>query len=150
MKRHLASVLALVVVGMYVAVLAQKSDPEIQKVVDQYLSGFNKGDAKALTALYTSDALRITPDGRFLTGRAAIEKSYVEAFAGPYKGTMLRLQAGTTRALTADVALIEGTYEVTGGSTPVKGRYLNTLVRQAGAWKLASVVTVPEGTTPAK
>ena len=40
--------------------------------------------------------------------------------------------------------MIEGTYEVAGGKLPQRGRYVNTVVRQGGLWRLVSVVTVPE------
>jgi uncharacterized protein (TIGR02246 family) len=149
MKMRAASlVAALVVVGMCVGLTAQKVDPAVEKLAEQYQVAFNKGDAKALAALYTADALRIPVDGTLLTGRSAIEASYVKNLAGPFKGTTLKLMPGKTQSLTSDVALIQGTYEVTGGSAPVRGRYLNTAVRQEGQWRLASVVTVPEAAAP--
>jgi uncharacterized protein (TIGR02246 family) len=143
MKR-IASIAAMVVVVVGSALLAQKSDPAIEKIGQQYEAGFNKGDAKALAALHTADALRVTPDGRLLTGRAAIEKDLVASFTGPFKGTTLTLQQGRTQMLSPDIALLEGTYQVTGGTAPVKGRYLNTAKREGGQWLLASVVTVNE------
>jgi len=42
------------------------------------------------------------------------------------------------------VRIIEGTYEVTGGKMPGSGRYVNTLVREGGQWRLASVVVLPD------
>jgi uncharacterized protein (TIGR02246 family) len=149
MKIRAASLVAvLIVVGMCIELTAQKADPGIEKLAEQYQLAFNKGDAKALAALYTADALRIPLDGTLLTGRSAIEASYNTNFAGPFKGTTLKLSPGKTQSLTSDVALIQGTYEVTGGSAPVRGRYLNTVLRQDGQWKLASVVTVPEAGAP--
>ena len=122
----------------------------VMQLARSYEQAFNKGDVKTIALLYTADALRITPAGQFLTGRAAIENSYVEAFGGPFKGARLSLQPGVTRPLTSDVALIEGTFEVTGAGAPVRGRYVNTAVRQGDAWKLASVVTVMEAGGPPK
>jgi uncharacterized protein (TIGR02246 family) len=128
----------------YPAPVAQSSDPALEQLAKDYETAFNKGDAKALAGLYAMDALRVTPMGQLLTGRLAIEQDYLTNLAGPFKGTKLLLHPGRTQALTADVALIEGTYEVTGGKAPVKGRYLNTATKQGGRWRLASVVTVPE------
>jgi uncharacterized protein (TIGR02246 family) len=124
-----------------VALAAQKPDAEIQKLADSYQAAFNKGDAKALTA-HTAGSLRVTPAGKLLTGRAEIEKDFAESFAGPFKGAKLTLSAGRTQTLKPDVALSEGTFAVA-GPTPLQGRYLNTLVREGGQWRLASVVTVP-------
>jgi uncharacterized protein (TIGR02246 family) len=130
----------------YPAPVAQKSDPSLEQLARDYQTTFNKGDAKALAAFYATDALLVTPTGQLLTGQAAIEQNYLTSLAGPLKGTKLLLHPGKTQTLTADVALIQGTYEVTGGPTTVKGCYLNTVVKRAGQWRLAGVVTVPEQT----
>jgi len=135
---------ALAIAGLsVVAVGAQKPDPDAQKLADQYIAAFAKGDTKALTALYTADATRLGPDGQLLTGRAAIEKGYVDGFAGPLKGSTLSLQQGRVQAVTPDVKIMEGRYTVA-GVAPIKGRYVNTIVRRGGAWLLASVVTIPD------
>jgi hypothetical protein len=56
----------------------------------------------------------------------------------------LTLRPGRTQSLTADVAVIEGTYEVAGSGNPAKGRYVNTVMREGKEWRLAVVVTVPD------
>ena len=150
MNLRIASLTMAVVLAMSGGVAGQQPDAEIQKLADQYQAAFNKGDGKGLAALYTTEALRVTPSGQLITGRAAIEKDYLTNLAGPFKGTKLALRPGRTQKLKADVALIEGTYEVTGGSMPITGRYLNTIVREGGQWRLASVVTVPATAAPLK
>ena len=147
--RKILSVAAIVLVTLSAVVSAQKPDPDGAKLADQYVAAFNKGDAKALTALYTADATRLGPDGQLLTGRAAVEKSYMDGFAGPLKGSTLALEQGRTQAITPDVKLMEGRFTVSGATT-LKGRYVNTIVRQSGTWLLASVVTVPDLPPPAK
>ena len=130
----------VVVAGTCVALAAQKADPAIVKLADQYQAAFNKGDAKALAALYTAEALRVTPSGELLAGRAAIGQDYLANLAGPFKGTKLTLRSGRTQTLKPDVALIEGTYEVIGGKTPIRGRYLNTVVQDGGRYERASTL----------
>jgi uncharacterized protein (TIGR02246 family) len=143
MHRRTALVgVAMLLVGV-MASSAQSPAAEIQKVADQYVAAYNKGDAKALAALYTADALRLGAEGQLVTGRAAIEQYHGKNLAGPFKGTKLIVHSGKTQSLTADVAVSEGTYEITGGPAPAKGRYQNTLLRQDGQWRLASVVIVP-------
>ena len=137
------------VLMLCVALAAQKPDPGIQKLADQYQAAFNKGDSKGLAALYTADALRVTPTGNLVASRAAIEKDYAANLAGAFKGAKLTLTPGRTQLLKPDVALIEGTFDVA-GATAIKGRYLNTIVREGGQWRLASVVTVPAAPAPAK
>lgn len=133
----------IVFVGMSLVAGAQKTDPDAQKIADQYQAAFNKADVQAIVALYTADAMRVGPDGQLITGRPAIEKSYVEGFAGPLKGATLTLQQGGSQVVTPEVKLMEGRFSTAGGS-PVKGRYVNTIVRKGGTWLLASVVTIPD------
>lgn len=147
MKRLAASLIVVVAIA-WVAVAAQQTDPEIDKLARSYEAAFNKGDAKAIAALHTADAIRMLPDGQVVTGRAAIEKGIATVFAGEMKGAKLTISAGQTQKLAADVVATTGTFEVAGGKTPGKGRYLNTLKREGGQWLLATVATVeqPSGT----
>ena len=132
---------AMVFLSLSVAVGAQKPDPAAQKLADQYTAAFNKGDSKAIAALYTADATRVGPDGQLIVGRAAVEKIYVDGFAGALKGSTLTLQPGRSQPVTPDVQIMEGRFATT-GVAGVKGRYVNTIVRQGGTWLLASVVTI--------
>ena len=147
MKRCLAVAVAIAALGLSLVGSAQTVDPALQKIPDDYQAAFDKADAKAVAALYAADALRIGPSGELQTGRPAIEKEYTAAFAGPLKGLKLTLRQNASKSVTADVALIQGTDEVTGGAAATKGRYLNTVKREAGHWLLASVVTVPDAVT---
>ena len=138
---------ALMVIGLSVAVSAQKPDADAQKVADDYTAAFNKGDAKAIGALYATDATRLGPDGSWLVGRAAVEKVYADGFAGPLKGAKLTLTPGHSQVVTPDVRVIEGRFAVD-GLAPIKGRYVNTIVRRGKAWLLASVVTITDPPAP--
>jgi uncharacterized protein (TIGR02246 family) len=146
--RKMSWIAAIVLAGLsVVSVGAQKPDPDAQKIIDQYTAAFNKGDAKGVAALYTADATRVGPDGQLLTGRAAVEKSYADGFAGAIKGSTLSIQQGRVQVVTPDVKIMEGRFATT-GAAGVKGRYVNTAVRQGGAWLLASVVTILDPPPP--
>ena len=127
---------------------AQKPDADIEALTRSFEQAFNRADAKGVAALYTKDAVQLTPDGQLLTGQAAIEQHHAKLFAGSAKGAKLALKPGRTHEVTSDVRISEGTYQVTGGSMPGTGRYVNTLVRQGGQWRLASVVVVPATQKP--
>lgn len=149
MKTVLAGVLALVLLAGAGA-SARQADPELDPLLTQYQSAWNKGDAKSLAALYSQNALRMQPTGAPLMGRAAIEQFFIQSFAGAWKGTKLNLKAVATQRVNADVRIQEGTFEVTGGTgAPQRGRYVNTVVREGGQWKLASVAPISD-TPPAK
>jgi uncharacterized protein (TIGR02246 family) len=126
----------------------QTADPAVD-VAKQYEAAYNKADGKAIAALYTADAIRITTGGQLLLGRPAIEKSYVGSFANPHRGTrVITIRVGRSTALKPEVVVSEGTFEITGASQPVRGRFLNTIVRDGGEWRMASIANVPD--TPAK
>jgi uncharacterized protein (TIGR02246 family) len=120
------------------APVEQKADAGVEQLVKDYESAFNKADAKALTALYTDDAIHLGDDNRVISGRAAIEQFNRESLAD--RPPTLTVRPGRTALVTADVAVTEGTYELADGE---RGVYVITAVRRDGQWKLASVVAVP-------
>ena len=142
MKKVIGMVAVLCLVALASA-LGQQADAEMQRVTDQYVAAFNSGDVKALGALHTTDAIRVTQTAQLLVGRAAIEQDFTTGLAGPLKGAKLAVTPGRVQSLNPDARVTEGTYEVTGSGTSLKGRYLNTVVRQGGQWRLASVATIP-------
>jgi uncharacterized protein (TIGR02246 family) len=144
MNNRMAWLALAVALAVCTAASAQSKDADIQKVLDHYQAAFNNADSKAIGALYTADAIRVGPDGQLLSGRAAIEQSYAEGFAGPLKGSTLTIQSGRIQMVTSDVKLSEGRFSAGGSGSPTTGRYVNTLVRQGGQWLLASVVTIPD------
>ena len=148
-KASWITAIVLVALSMAVDVSAQKPDPDAQKLADAYQAAFNKGDAKALAALYAAEATRVGPDAQLIVGRAAIEKLYTDGFAGLLKGSTLALQPGTTHAVTPTVKVMEGRY-TTGGAAAGKGRYINTIIRQGSSWLIASLVTIPDPPAPPK
>jgi uncharacterized protein (TIGR02246 family) len=127
---------------------AQTKDPALDKLVADWSAAFGRGDAKALGSFYTDNAIRVSPDGGTVLGRAAIEKEFAGHFAGPWKGATIKILVGSVQSLGPDTSAAEGTYEVTPKGPdgkalpPVKGRYLNTMVKKNGAWVLASNAAV--------
>lgn len=145
MVRTVVSAALAIVVGIAAGAAAQQVDPEIQKLITQYEDAWGKGDAKAIAALHVADAIRVGNDAQPVVGRDAIEKVFAKNFAGPWKGTKVRIQTARAQTVATDVRVVEGSYEVTGaGPAPLRGRFLNTMVRQQGQWRLASVAAIPE------
>lgn len=141
---------AVLVVGMALGAHAQvkpNADAELKKLADEFAQAWGKGDAKALAALHTQDAIRIPGDGQVVSGRAAIEQNLSQGLSGIWKGSTITITPGQTRQLTADAAVGEGRYQITGGAppagAPASGQYLNTYVRQGGRWLVASSAVIP-------
>jgi uncharacterized protein (TIGR02246 family) len=149
-KTCLVVAVSLAVLGIAAAPAhAQTNDPALDKLATDWTAAYARGDAKALASLYTEDAIRVVESGA-VVGRAAIEKEFSTSFAGPWKGSKIRIAVGRTTSIGPDTAVNEGTYEITGVMgpdgkpvAPVKGRYLNTIVKKNGAWLLASNAAVP-------
>jgi len=152
----LAASVALLGTGLAPA-SAQTKDPALDKLAADWAAAFARGDAKALAGFYTENAVRITPEAGKTIGRSAIEKEFASNFAGPWKGAKITIKVGSTQSLSADIAVNEGTYEVSGIHTPdgkpappVTGSYLNTIVKKDGSWVLASNAAVTPQRPPTK
>lgn len=155
MMRLIPAVSAAVLALGLTTASAQTPDPAVDKLVADWTAAFAKGDSKALAGLYTENAIRVTPDGGRVVGREAIAKEFATAFAGPWKGAKIKIQSGVLHPLGADIAVGEGTYEVSGVRgpdgkpvPPIKGTYVNTLVKKNGAWLLASNAAVLPAAPP--
>jgi len=136
---------------------AQTKDAALDKLAADWTAGFAKADAKALAALYTEDAVRVTPEGGQSIGRAAIEKEFASNFSGPWKGTKITIKVGGLHPVGAGVAVNEGSYEVSGIHGPdgkpapnAMGHYVNTIVKKGDAWIIASNAGIPPQPAPAK
>ncbi|MBA2303682.1 MAG: SgcJ/EcaC family oxidoreductase, partial [Acidobacteria bacterium] len=78
-------------------------EADFKKVADDFSAAWNKGDAAAIAALHTEDALRLNGDGTAANGRAAIQQGMTEALGGVWKGTRLTITAGQSKRVTDDV-----------------------------------------------
>src|SRR5262249_16114947 len=78
--------------------------------------------------------------GRKYKGRAALEKLYAKLFAGQ-KGAKLTLHVSSARLVSPDVALEEGTTEVTpaDGGPSTAAAFSAVLVKKDGEWYFESV-----------
>ena len=123
-------------------------DAELKKIAAAFSQAWAKGDAKAITALHTKDAVRLSGDGApAVQGSAAIEQGIAAALTGPFKGTALVITSNAFRKVTEDTYVGEGTYELTGGTppagVPTRGQYMNVMVRQGGRWLIAATALMP-------
>jgi uncharacterized protein (TIGR02246 family) len=106
---------------------------------EKYVAEYNKGDSKALAALFTEDAEVVEADGRSYQGRDLVEKSFAETFEAE-KGVKIAFEIGPIRFLSKDVAKEEGRTIL----TPVKGAPVSRLytvlyVKKDGRWLISSV-----------
>jgi uncharacterized protein (TIGR02246 family) len=143
----LAAVLA---VGVFVASDRLRADPQERKAEEKeqpanprrtaFIEAFDKGDAKAVAAFWTPDAIYIDQEGREYKGRDAIEKLYEKVFADN-KGGKLSIHVLSSKEVTPDVRLQDGITEVTsaGGGPGSAAHFTAVLVKKDGEWFLQSV-----------
>ncbi len=122
--------------------IGSKSDEQaIRARAKEFLSAVGRGDAKALGDLWTPDGDLVDEQGRSTPARELIEQEAKAASAGPRPP--IKLVATTIRFLTPDVAIEDGTSEVTpkaaASAPPVQGRFTAIWVRRDGKWRLATV-----------
>jgi uncharacterized protein (TIGR02246 family) len=110
----------------------------VRDVVRQYLDARERGDARAVAALFTDDADQLTSSGEWRRGRDEI-----------VRGTLASTQrTGGTRAIAiervrfpaADVAIADGRYDLTDAKGATRRMWSSfVFVRQGGQWRIASI-----------
>jgi uncharacterized protein (TIGR02246 family) len=142
--------LALLVLGVGFMTAQDKTtkDPKreadklaIEKLTKEMIQAFDKRDAAALAAYYTTEAEFIRNDGDPISGRAEIQKAYAEYFRTLKGKTKLEVQSDNLRFPSADSAVAEVTLRLKNDEGEViASSWRNTLLmREGGQWKVAIV-----------
>ena len=133
-----------------------KSDVEneevIRKLYGQFVAAWNKHDPKAMSAMWVEDGDDVEPDGNFAKGRGDVEKLLAMEHSSVMKNSKLALTIDSVWFITANVALVDGTYEVTGVVAPDgkelpprKGRLSSIFLQERDKWWIAaSRLMIPE------
>lgn len=151
MRRSLLVAL-LMAIGFAMPATAQKlSEQEARKAVESiievWVNSAAKKDAAGIAALYTEDAMRVTPDG-ILYGRAAIEKNLAEGLK-VFSNISIKLdrihvlESGAIKS----AGTWSGTVQTPNGPVPANGFWGVTDVRDGNTWK-ASLDTYNMATPP--
>lgn len=110
----------------------------IQSLNDKFAQAFNAGDAAAIAALYTDDAVALPPGGEMMKGRSDIQsfwKGATEQLGGG------KLTTVDVKPLGKEAAREIGTFSFrTKGSQPqdVTGKYVVVWEKVGNDWKLAT------------
>jgi uncharacterized protein (TIGR02246 family) len=139
--RRLLSAFTLTTAVAFGAAAQQTSNQDAWQAGDSVVQAHNKAmqarDAAGVAALYSEDAIFLTPDGP-LYGRAAIEK----AVAGVLKVIITSEPAKLDQVIMIGDALRlrTGSWSVTvqspNGPMPVKGYWSTTDVHDGNSWKI--------------
>jgi uncharacterized protein (TIGR02246 family) len=118
---------------------ARAADREaIHKSSREFVEAFNKGDAKAVAALWTEHGECHEATGEVIAGRAAIEKAFAEFFK-ENPGARIEVLIKSVRFPAADLAVEDGLLRQTRGGKelPATTAYSATHVREGGRWRIA-------------
>ena len=85
-----------------------------------FVDAWNVHDPKAMAAVFAEDADVLNPWGRKATGRAEIEKLFVDEQTGkgPLRDSTMTVESESVRTVTADVAISDAELVVTGAYAP--------------------------------
>jgi uncharacterized protein (TIGR02246 family) len=148
MKIPLVVVLVALTISFALPAFAQQKDTVDQQIIEQlnalpkkFAAAFNNNDGAAVAALYTEDAVYVTPEGP-IYGREAIEKHYVDLFQKLHFSNFISKpdqyhNIGTP----GNEVWVNGEWNNTaqgqnGGPIQLKGYWANIQVREGDDWKI--------------
>jgi uncharacterized protein (TIGR02246 family) len=130
--------------GTPASAVASPLKSELVDVQTAYCDAFNKGDAKTLAALFTSDADWIDDQGTVIRGRAAIQRALQDEIGGQ-KDRSLKLRLDSVRPLGTDVVVGNALSTLSGGDRGAESAaYIAVYVKQEGKWRIALLTETNE------
>jgi uncharacterized protein (TIGR02246 family) len=130
--------LALIAPTPAVAQAPVTDDAAVRAVVDAYSAARDKGDAAALTALFTADADQLVSSGEWRRGREAVVKGSL-ASSQQTQGKRT-FTVDTVRMIAANVAVADSRYEIAQTDGTTRRMWASWLLVKDGAtWKIAAI-----------
>jgi uncharacterized protein (TIGR02246 family) len=141
MSRSRLFAVCLVLLGCTVGGTALADDANlIRQSSEAFSKAFDKGDAKAVAALWTEDGQLVDEAGKAFNGRPAIEAVYAKFFQ-EHPGAKIKVAIDSVRMLNDDTAIEEGRAAL--DPLPVgaaeSAKYTAVHIKQDGKWQMASV-----------
>ena len=103
-------------------------DEQVREAYAAWDAAFSKGDAKAISAFYTEDALFLPPTHDVIKGPAGVEKFFVGLFSAGVKGHKLELIDASG---TSDLIVAAAKWSAQGKDGPIGGIATHEFRRQA-------------------
>ena len=133
---------------------ASADESAIRQVVANFVDGFNRHDARAVSLSFAEDADFTNPQGIYKHGRTEIEGRFASNFAGRLKNARRAVSVHRIRFLTPKIAAVEIGWKMTGATTesgvPIplrEGVLAWVMTKQNGKW-LITVFHEPEFAAP--
>jgi uncharacterized protein (TIGR02246 family) len=143
-KRFHQRMSALAASGLLLAIGAwtqtpNKDEAAIRGVVSQYVAAREAIDPKAVEALFTSDADQLVSSGEWRKGRDAVVRGSIASSRN--SGGKRTITVESVRMISADVAIADGRYELTGMAEGATRSMWATLVlkRTEQGWRITAI-----------
>jgi uncharacterized protein (TIGR02246 family) len=137
------------VFGLFVVVVAAQAqvgvgtgtdEAAIRAVLQARNAAYNRHDAAAMTSVHALDADLVTGTGRYLSGRAALERYYADQVNEADKNAIVKIDALKLRFLTPDVALLDMDGTVTGRLDGIAKNHATwTYVKRNSKWEVVAI-----------
>ena len=128
--------------------LAADDAARIRAGTDSWVKSFNSGNAGAVVALYSEDAVLMPPGAPLARGPAAIKEAIGKEIAGARKGAVT-FALGTVNevGVSGDMAWHAGTYLVKdkAGKTVEAGKFLEAWEKKNGKWRIVRDIWNADG-----
>ena len=114
---------------------SEADEKAIRATADEFVKAFDAGDAKAVGALWATDAEYTDESGQSYHGRAAIEKEYADLFK-EHRGATMTVTIESIRFLGPDIAMEKGIAKVKlpAANADMGSRYTVVHARRDGKW----------------
>jgi uncharacterized protein (TIGR02246 family) len=113
----------------------------IRKQFADFNAAWNRHDVKAMMSIFALDADHIDPDLRMVRGRDQIEKLFEAEHGTVFKEAQAALAVDSVWFVTENVALLDGSYEISGVKGPdgkalpnSKGHLTGLLLKEHDRW----------------
>lgn len=111
----------------------------------EFQKAWNRHDPKTMAAMWAPDGDHMEPDGTRAAGREEVRALFEKEHTGPFKETKIDLSINSVWFITADVALVDGSYRLTGvrgaGGKALpdrEGHLSSILLQENGDWWIAA------------
>jgi uncharacterized protein (TIGR02246 family) len=121
-----------------------EAEAAVHHSAKSFAEAYNRHDAKAISAGFTSTGELVTEEGTLLRGREAIEQHYAAVFAATPQA-QIAIHIDSIRTIAAGTAIEEGLVESAEGPDriPTKSHYMAVHVRQGDEWLVARARDFP-------
>lgn len=131
-----------------------ENDAKIRELFKEFAAAWNRHDFEAMKAMWTIDGDHQEPDGTIAKGREEVGKLFAKEHMTVFKNSHIRLKIHGVWFITADVALVDGSYDLVGVQDqhgkdvpPRRGSLTAILLHERGSgWRVAasrSMIPVP-------